>query len=148
MRFVFVLLLLGLGFIVGCDQNKVEKPQPGQAKTTSIQIGDRRFILEIADTPGLRERGLMYRKTVPADGGMIFIFDEPQVLKFWMRNTVVPLDILFVDEGGQIVSIKQMQPLDETPVGSEEPAKYAIELNAGAAQEVRVKVGDKLSIPK
>jgi hypothetical protein len=78
---------------------------------------------------------------------MIFVFPFEQRLSFWMENTLIPLDIVFVDREGRIVSIHQMQPLDLRQVPSAGPAMYAIELNQGTAARAGVKAGDMLQIP-
>ncbi len=116
--------------------------------TTTMQIGDKQFTLEIADTRGKRQTGLMRRDSMPADHGMIFVFPDEDYHSFYMRNTRIPLDIIFVDATGTIRTIKQMKPYDLSSVGPSVPVKYAIELNQGAAAKVGAKVGDKVTIPK
>jgi uncharacterized membrane protein (UPF0127 family) len=78
---------------------------------------------------------------------MIFIFDYPEVLRFWMKNTYIPLDIIYLDASGQVVAIKQMKPLDTSSVSSEREAKYAIEINAGMAEKAGVREGDRVRVP-
>jgi uncharacterized membrane protein (UPF0127 family) len=112
-----------------------------------MTIGQKTFTLEVADTEETRERGLMFRQSMPADHGMIFVFEEERPLNFWMKNTAIPLDIIFVSAGGKVVSIHQMKPYDTSTTSSDGPAKYAIELNQGAAKGAGVNVGDKLVIP-
>jgi uncharacterized membrane protein (UPF0127 family) len=79
---------------------------------------------------------------------MIFVFPDEDYHSFYMRNTRIPLDIIFVDALGTIRTIKQMKPYDLSSVGPSVPVKYAIELNQGAAAKVGAKVGDKVTIPK
>ena len=78
---------------------------------------------------------------------MLFVFPDEAPRSFWMRNTLIPLDIVYLDAAGKVVSISRMKPLDETGVPSLGPAKYAIEMNKGAAARSGVKVGDVLTIP-
>src|SRR5438045_9523205 len=120
---------------------------PSKLPTVQMQIGNDKFTLEVADDDASRETGLMNRDSMGARHGMLFIFDREQPLSFWMKNTRIPLDILFVDARGNVITIKTMKPFDLTPVPSEGMAMYAIELNAGAAAEVKVRVGDLLKIP-
>jgi uncharacterized protein len=127
-------------------QNQQQESEP-MLPTTTMQIGDKTFTLEIADTEELRQRGLMYRDSMPADHGMIFVFEEEDHLSFYMRNTRIPLDIIYLDRSGKVVSIHPMKPHDLTSVRSGKPAQYAIELNRGAAADVGVKVGDVLKLP-
>ena len=89
----------------------------------------------------------MRRDSMPADHGMIFVFSREAPLAFWMSNTRIPLDILFIDGQGKVVSSKSMKPFDLRTTPSDAPAKYAIELNAGAAESSGVSVGDQLNIP-
>ena len=84
---------------------------------------------------------------MPDNHGMIFVFGEERELDFWMKNTRFPLDIAFLDATGKVVSIKQMRAYDLTSIPSEAPAKYAIELNLGAAAKAGLKVGNQIDIP-
>ncbi len=115
--------------------------------TTPMKIGNETFTLEIAARPEDRYRGLMFRDSMPADHGMIFVFPDTAPRSFWMKDTRIPLDILYLDADGTVVAIKQMKPYDLTGIHSDKPAKYAIELNQGAADRTGVKVGDRLNIP-
>jgi uncharacterized membrane protein (UPF0127 family) len=89
----------------------------------------------------------MFRDSMPPDHGMLFVFQTEERQGFYMRNTRIPLDILFLDSSGTVVSIHQMYPFDESSTLSAAPARYAIELNQGAAAAAGVKAGDRLSIP-
>jgi uncharacterized protein len=134
-----VLLLLNPG---GCST----KPSSGLA-TMKVPIGNTTFTLEVADTEYSRERGLMHRDSMPADHGMIFVFPDDRRLNFWMKNTLIPLDILYLDSAGVVLNIDQMAPKDTTTQHpSDGPARYAIELNQGTAAKVGVKPGDKVTI--
>ena len=116
--------------------------------TVSMKLGTKTFTLEIANDSAEREKGLMRRDSIPEDHGMIFVFGDEQKLGFYMRNTRIPLDIVYVNAAGVIVSIKQMRPYDTTTVSSDAPAKWAIELNQGQAAAAGLKVGDQVAIPK
>ena len=102
---------------------------------------------EIADTTEKRAKGLMYRDSLAKDRGMLFTFAEPQLWTFWMKNTRIPLDIMYVRSDGTVVSIRQMRAYDLTAVPSAAPAKYAIELNNGVASTTGIHEGDKVQIP-
>ena len=137
-------LFLLLAFLTGCAERG---PNSGLA-TVDMQIGSREYTLEIANTDKTRQRGLMERDSMPEDHGMIFVFEEERELNFWMKNTRFPLEILYLDAGGQVVSIDQMKPYDtKTEHPSARPAKYAIELNVGQVARSGIKVGDVLKIP-
>jgi hypothetical protein len=113
-----------------------------------MKIGNRTFTLEVAKTEEARQIGLMNRDSMAANQGMIFVFGQEQPLSFWMKNTRIALEILYLDAGGRVVSIHQMTPLSLSAVLSGAPAKYAIELNKATVQKAGVKVGDVLVIPK
>jgi hypothetical protein len=127
----------------GCDSSS-----PAGLPTVKMQIGSRSFVIEVARTSAQQEKGLMQRDSMPPDHGMIFIFPDDQLRQFWMRNTRIPLDILFLDVTGRIVSIHQMKPYDESQTSSDFPARYAIELNQGSAATTGVRVGDQLQVPE
>lgn len=112
-----------------------------------ICIGSTTFQLEIASTEAQRNKGLMFRAVMAKDHGMVFVFENEEERAFWMRNTLIPLQILYMDAKGQIISIKSMKPQDETPVPSDGSILYAIELNDGAATAAGIKVGDKIALP-
>jgi uncharacterized protein len=115
--------------------------------TVAMNIAEKPFILEVANTEIQRQTGLMHRDSMPQDHGMIFVFANDIPLSFWMKNTRLPLDILFVNSQGSIVSLHTMKPYDETLTPSEKPAKWAIELNEGIIAKLGLKKGDKLDIP-
>jgi uncharacterized membrane protein (UPF0127 family) len=117
-------------------------------RTITMKIGSDTFNLEVAANEHDRAQGLMYRQSMPLDHGMIFVFSNEQERVFWMRNTLIPLDIIYVNAGGRVVSIKQGVPLQEEPtIPSEAPMKWAIELNEGVAGATGLTVGNKLNIP-
>jgi hypothetical protein len=143
MRFIVALVLaLGLLLCASCEEQS-----PAGLPVVKMNIGSRQFVLEVARTPAEQETGLMKRDSMPKDHGMIFVFPNDEVRKFWMKNTRFPLDIVFVGAKGRVVSISQMKAYDLNETSSAEPARYAIELNEGAAAEAGAKTGDVLEIP-
>ena len=137
-------LLLLVVLVTGCAERGPNSGLP----TVDMQIGSQTYTLEIANTDATRQRGLMERDSVPADHGMIFVFPDEQRLGFYMRNTRIPLDIIFLNANGVVVSIKQMRAYDVSTTYADKPAKWAIELNQGEAAASGLKVGDQLSIPE
>ena len=136
------LLLAALALLVGCEN----KPQSGLA-TVPMEIGKKTFTLEVADRTDSRTYGLMRRDSMPQDHGMIFVFDREEPRGFWMKNCRIPLDIVFLDSGGKVVSVKQMKAYDLSSTPSDGPAQYAIELNKGAAEAAGVTAGMTLKLP-
>ena len=135
------LTLAALLLLLGCDH-----PPSGLA-TAKVQIGSKTFTLEIADSGKTRTYGLMRRDSMPSDHGMIFVFDHEAPLAFWMENTRIPLDIVYLDARGNVVSVKQMKAYDRTSVPSDGPSQYAIELNQGAAASAGIKKGMTVKLP-
>ncbi|HWP40546.1 MAG TPA: DUF192 domain-containing protein [Tepidisphaeraceae bacterium] len=131
--------------LAGCPRRAA--PQPQSLPTIQLTLGNRTFTLEVANTDQTRQIGLMHRDSMPRDHGMLFVFADEQRRAFWMKNTRIPLDIIYLDAAGRIVAIKPMQPYDLSSVSSDRPAKYAIELNQGMAAEAGLKAGDVVTIP-
>lgn len=124
------------------------KPAETVLPTTLMLIKGHPFTLEVADDDAEQERGLMFRNALAPDHGMIFVFPDERLRGFWMRNTYIPLDIVYAASNGEVVKIMKLYPQDETVAPSEKPAQYAIELNAGTASRIGLQVGDVLTIPE
>lgn len=101
--------------------------------------------IEIADTEAKRNKGLMYRRSIPENTGMLFIFEKASMQTFWMRNTYVSLDIIFLNEAMEIVTIRSNTvPFSEVSVNSSRPAQYVLEMVSGYCAANGIKVGDKI----
>lgn len=105
--------------------------------------------VEIADDFGEDAQGLMFRKSLGEDCGMLFVYDHEETLSFWMRNTYIPLSIAYINSDGEIIDLQDMKPLDDEPPSyvSAEPAQYALEVNQGFFRENGVEVGDQVELP-
>ena len=147
---LFALVTLGL---VACDKSAgpsttVQPTPPPQSRpVVKMTLAGRAFDIEVANDESSREIGLMYRDSMPAEHGMLFVFPDEIDRGFWMKNTRIPLDIIYLDHAGKIVSIRTMKPFDLTSVPSNGPAMYAIELNQGIAAALGLKPGDVIEIP-
>jgi uncharacterized membrane protein (UPF0127 family) len=107
-----------------------------------------RFAVEIADTPEERARGLMFREQMDRDAGMLFVFEQSREVAFWMRNTPLPLDIIFVDSHGVVVRIAaDTTPFSETPLPSGAPVTAVLEINAGLSAQLGIAPGAELRHP-
>lgn len=110
--------------------------------------GVRHFQVEVMRTDAERERGLMYRRDLAPDRGMLFQFDKEDRIFMWMKNTYLPLDMVFVGKDGRIVSIaRDAEPLSERIISSGEPATSVVEFNAGTASRLGIAKGDRLIYP-
>lgn len=106
------------------------------------------FTVEVADTPQARGTGLMFRKELAEDAGMLFDFHREEPVYFWMKNTYVPLDMIFIAADGRIVRIAEnTTPLSEKVVPSREPARYVLEVIAGTSQRLGIAPGDRVAGP-
>jgi hypothetical protein len=111
--------------------------------------GAHRFEIEVARTEREREVGLMYRRSMPRDHGMLFTFPSEQPVSMWMKNTYIPLDMVFVSRKGRVTSVaRDAVPMSETIIPSGPPAFAVIELNAGAARAIGLDVGDQVRHPR
>lgn len=112
---------------------------------TSANGQGHEFVLEVADTEERRQRGLMFREELPEDGGMIFIYEPPQVAAMWMKNTLIPLDMVFVDAEGRIVHVaSRATPHSLEPISAGVPVTAVIELNGGTCDRLAIGVGDRV----
>ena len=130
----------------------IAEPDMAQAPTLSIvKAGGERVEVEVevADTRTEQARGLMERTELAENAGMLFVFDREEPRSFWLRNTLIPLSIAYIDAEGRIVDIQDMEPLDDVPPGyvSAEPAQYALEVNKGFFAERGIQVGDTVELP-
>jgi uncharacterized membrane protein (UPF0127 family) len=103
------------------------------------------FTIEVADTPASREQGLMFRKSLAPNAGMLFDFKTEQQVAFWMQNTLIPLDMLFIAADGTVKTIHaNAKPMDTTPIPSGVPVRFVLEIPGGRAAEIGAKPGDRL----
>src|SRR5262245_6379643 len=115
-----------------------------QLPVVELTAGMHLIKAEFADTFQTRARGLMHREKLAQNAGMLFRFDESATQCMWMKNTLIPLAVAFMDDAGTIVTILEMQPHDETSRCSTQPARYALEMNRGWFAERGIKPGMKL----
>ena len=106
-----------------------------------IEIGDKEYNVEVARTEEEKVKGLQEKESLGEDEGMLFVYDEPQEIAFWIKDTAIPLDIVFMDEDGEVISVKQGQPYDETLL-EEDGVMYVLEVN----QNSGIQPGDELDM--
>ena len=111
-------------------------------------FGEAKFKVGVADTPEERGQGLMFVEAMPRFKGMLFIYESPRHATFWMRNTLIPLDMLFALEDGTIATIHENAiPLDETTIDGGQDIQYVLEINGGMSATLGIAVGDVLQHP-
>lgn len=109
------------------------------------KTGVHAFSVEIADNEAERERGLMFRKQMAADHGMLFDFQHDQPVSFWMHNTYIPLDMIFIAADGRILRIAEnARPMSDALIPSGAPVRAVLELNGGTAQSLGIAAGDRV----
>ena len=146
---LFILIYLSFYFVKILTQAGPTPALPG-----TVCIGNKCFQIEVARTESQRERGLMYREELGKDKGMLFIFDRDGMYPFWMKNTLIPLDMVWISAppvgGNKVVFIAEnVQPCKSLLCPSVIPgvtAKYVLEVNAGVCKEIGLKLGDSIEI--
>lgn len=134
-----VLCLSAAGAQAECAQDQVElRGDWGQAA----------FRVELADDANERSIGLMHRESMPTMAGMLFVYESPRRAAFWMRNTLIPLDMIFIDETGTVTHVHhQAKPLDETTIDGGDGVKFVLEINGGLARTFGIGVGTEIRHP-
>lgn len=142
-RIVLASLVLIIGSAVfQLTANAIARHQPqSPLPTTQVQVGGETLTVELATTEAQIERGLMFRRTLTANQGMLFVYANAQERTFWMKNTSLPLAIAFLDDAGRIIHIAEMQPYDQSLTPSQGLARYALEVHTGWFAAHRVQIG-------
>lgn len=160
-RYALSFLFFSLLFMAGCKEKKSTPPHTNNDSTfTFKKEGEvtfskadasvvKRIDIEVAETDAERQQGLMNRPWMEETQGMIFIFDRNEPQSFWMRNTIIPLDLIFVDENFEIVHIAEnAQPFSEKSIPSRGNAKYVVETVAGFCEKFGITPGDKITFSR
>jgi uncharacterized membrane protein (UPF0127 family) len=144
-----LLLLLPLLFAASANVAFAQLAQFATAPLTILTAGGpRKFTVELAATPAQMEQGLMFRRSLAPDAGMLFDYQAPSMAMMWMKNTLIPLDMLFVDADGRIVNIHERAvPGSLETIAATAPARAVIELNGGTAARLRIRPGDRVLFP-
>jgi len=147
-RVLFVLPVLLAIVPLGRAGDAQSQANVGAVLTVVSANGKHRFNVELAETPAQMEQGLMFRRELAPDAGMLFDFKEPTMATMWMRNTLIPLDMLFVDAHGRIVNIHERAvPQSDAIIAAAAPVRAVIELNGGTAARLGIKPGDRVLFP-
>lgn len=149
MRLLAALLIAFAVPAAGSPAAAQSAARPNQGLATMILTvrtsrGLHRYTVEIAATPEQQQIGLMYRRSMPRDHGMIFPMSPPRPASFWMRNTWLPLDLVFIAPGGRVLNVGSGMPLSEAMIESAGPVEAVLELNAGESARIGLKPGDRV----
>ena len=139
---------VGVALVVAAMACVPAQAQPAEPNPTLphvyLQAGIHRIKAEVADSQAERSRGLMLRKSLQPNSGMLFVFDRAALHCFWMKNTLIPLTIAFLDDDGTIVTLADMQPHDESSHCPERPVRHALEMEQGWFKAKGLKAGDHI----
>jgi hypothetical protein len=145
----FASMWLATGFMALAQQSQTDAAAMKQERLViHTAQGNFPFTVEVADEPQTRARGLMFRQTMAADHGMLFVFGQTRPVSMWMKNTPLSLDMVFLRPDGTVSSVAQRTtPFSEAIIDSGGPVSYVLELRAGVARMIGLKPGDKLESP-
>ena len=139
MNRIALALLFIVGEILAQETAQVALP------AVTLSVGGKVVTVEVADEPQERATGLMFRKSLAPDSGMLFIMPEPEHASFWMKNTTLPLSVAYINQSGMILEIHDLRPLDEKPVPSAfSNIAYALEMEQGWFARNRILAGDRI----
>jgi hypothetical protein len=148
--FAYALALLLLP-LAACSSGSTTEAQTTAAVSDDFHAvihtatGDYPFNIEIADTPQEQSRGLMYRQSLAADAGMLFDYGTERKVSFWMQNTYIPLDMVFIAADGTVMHIHDnAKPMDPTSISSKFPVRFVLEIPGGRAAEIGLRAGDRV----
>jgi len=145
-----MIVLMSFGACSFAPATPAEQTTKGPTVILHSQKGDKDIAVEIADTPAEREVGLMHRKSLAGDSGMFFVFDEADTRNFWMKNTLIPLDMIFFGADYKVLNVaKRVPPCEADPCAvysSMGPSRYVLEVNGGLSDEIGLKEGDKAEL--
>jgi uncharacterized membrane protein (UPF0127 family) len=144
-NYIYILIFISIAF-TNANANEITF----QNSSLTIQTKDSEYIfnIEIAITEKERSRGLMYRKELKQTEGMLFLYPKKQIIKMWMKNTLIPLDMIFINKSGKIIDIFKMTiPKDLTPIGPDVKLKGVLEINGGLTSYLNINKGDFIIHP-
>ena len=148
MRIIFILPIVFLcTFLHSCKKQETVTQENTERVKYAIQIGEQTLQLELARTPKTRETGLMYRENLPKGEGMIFVFENPQPQRFWMKNTRIPLDIGYFSADGRLKEVHRGQPYDLSGMPSRaKDLQFVVELYEGEFKRMGITLGSRLNL--
>jgi uncharacterized protein len=147
-KIAFIFFICAIFTQVACSkQEPMMLPLHPVPLVVATKNGVTQILIEVAYTEEQRNQGLMFREKLPEKRGMLFVFEDMDMRRFWMKNTPEPLDIIFISDAGKIVSIAYGEPYSTTPIPSGTEARYVLELAHGESQRLGLQAGDRLVHP-
>jgi uncharacterized membrane protein (UPF0127 family) len=157
-RFVAVIAAAVVVAIVAVGGYTLFRPAPPSAGEVTLPVdpaplvvftegGERNFTVEIADDPAERQQGLMFREAMADDHGMLFVFGETQLVGFWMKDTPLALDLIFIGQDGRVRAVRRGEPLSVATISPDVPVRFVLEVKAGVARAIGLKDGDRIRHP-
>ncbi len=144
----FAILIAGLAGLAACSNGSTPTPPPEPFRIPVVietAAGDQSFMAEVADDPAEREKGLMFRESMNDEHGMIFLFPMSKQQSFWMKNTLIPLDIIFIREDQTILGISEnAEPKTTSPRRVPGLSQFVLELNGGLSKTLGIEAGQKV----
>jgi hypothetical protein len=141
-------LLAAIGFVIALLLGVGSRAADNSVLEIASKSGVHIFTVEIADTEAAREKGLMYRRSLPEGTGMLFDFHQEQDVAFWMQNTYIPLDMIFIRGDGRILRIAQnAEPMSTRQIPSGGPVRAVLEVIAGTSRKLGIAPGDRVAHP-
>jgi uncharacterized protein len=150
---IFVAASLAMGMPQAWSEIPVAEGQPmilpisPDALVVETETGEQRFTIEVADTDLKRSAGLMFRTSMGDMHGMLFVFEQTRRVSFWMKNTPMPLDLIFIGEDGRVAAVLPGEPFSVTSIGPDVPVRFVLELKRGTAQKTGIADGVRLRHP-
>jgi uncharacterized membrane protein (UPF0127 family) len=142
---IFLAALCACAMLAACSPGQSQSGLPTARVTIDTQKGPATFDVEVAGDPASQEKGLMFRTELAPDAGMLFDFHQPSMQVFWMKNTPLSLDLLFIRQDGTVSTIAaNAVPYSEDRIPSSEPVRAVLEINGGRAYELGIQPGDKV----
>ena len=136
-----IAVSMGVCLFAGMALTALAQDQPQALPTTQLSAGMHLIKAQLATTPNHRQIGLMFRRSMPTNEGMLFVFDSPSQQCFWMRNTLLPLSIAFLRDDGTVVNIDDMKPQTDDSHCSHQPVRFVLEMNVGWFAKRGIKAG-------
>lgn len=143
-----VSLGAGQGTLSPADEAPMILPVDPEPLVVNTVRGEKSFSIEVADDDRERSAGLMFRTEMDDAHGMLFVFEKQRRVAFWMKNTPMPLDLVFVDEDGRVAAVMEGVPFSTAPISPDAPVRFVLELKAGTAQKAGIAEGDRMRHPQ